>query len=155
MKYPLIIAAVAILIVGGWYISNKTNNPTSPEAEKVEPLLTPKTEVDSSPATSSQPGTYVDYSDSVIAATNGTKILFFHASWCPQCRELDADIKAKTVPNGVTIIKTDYDTNQALRQKYGVTIQTTLVRIDDNGNLVEKYVAYESPTLAAVVANLL
>jgi len=59
------------------------------------------------------------------------------------------------VPDGVTIFKTDYDSNQALRQKYGVTIQTTLVKIDDDGKLVKKYVAYDEPTLESLTKNLL
>jgi hypothetical protein len=68
---------------------------------------------------------------------------------------LDADIKQKGVPEGVAIIKVDYDTSQKLRQKYGVTLQTTIVRVDDNGELVKKYVAYDEPSLSAVAKNLL
>lgn len=100
-------------------------------------------------------GQYVDYSEGVVAETNGTKLLFFYAAWCPQCRALEADIESQGVPEGVTIIKVDYDTHQDLRQKYEVTLQTTVVRIDDEGNLIEKYVAYDDPTLQAVKNNLL
>lgn len=100
-------------------------------------------------------GSYVDYRPGIIEATKGTKILFFHAPWCPQCRKLEQSIKAGTVPSGVTIIKVDYDSNQTLRQKYGVTIQTTLVRVADGGALVKRYVAYDTPSLAAVTVNLL
>ena len=98
---------------------------------------------------------YIDYYDGVIAATAGQKIIFFHAPWCPQCRALEASIKAGQIPAGVTIIKTDYDSMQSLRQKYGVTIQTTLVKVDDQGNLIKKYVAYDEPTLDNLVKNLL
>lgn len=100
-------------------------------------------------------GAYVPYSADVISQTSGTKILFFHAPWCPQCRELEASIQAGTIPSGVTIIKVDYDSSQGLRQKYGVTIQTTLVRVSDNGELEKKFVAYSEPTLDAVIKNLL
>jgi len=100
-------------------------------------------------------GAYVEYSPDVIASTSGTKVLYFHAPWCPQCRELEADIQAKGAPSGVTIIKVDYDTNQTLRQKYGVTVQTTLVRIDDQGNELAKFVAYDDPSVAAIRENLL
>lgn len=99
------------------------------------------------------PGAYKDYSSAEVAATAGKKVLFFHAPWCPQCRQLDAEIKAGSLPSGVTVFKIDYDSNQALRQKYGVTLQTTFVTIDDNGNLVKKYVAYDEPTLAALIKN--
>jgi len=98
---------------------------------------------------------YVDYYDGIIAKIPDQKILFFHAPWCPQCRALEADIKKGPVPDGVTIIKVDYDSMQQLRQKYGVTLQTTLVKVDDQGNLIKKYVAYDEPTLDNLVSNLL
>ncbi|QQG50265.1 MAG: thioredoxin family protein [Candidatus Berkelbacteria bacterium] len=150
---------VVLLVVGGIVIySNRSGDSgaspgpqTQSESSTADPSLGGSTD----PSVAKTPGAYVDYSDSVIASTSGTKILFFHAPWCPQCRTLDADIRKSNVPAGVTIIKTDYDTNQALRQKYGVTIQTTLVRVDDAGNLVKKYVAYDEPTFAAVSSNLL
>lgn len=104
---------------------------------------------------STTPGAYVDYRDGIVAQTSGTKLLFFHAPWCSQCRSIDADIRKTNVPTNVTIIKVDYDSNQGLRQKYGVTLQTTVVKIDDAGNLVKKFVAYEDPTLAAITKELL
>lgn len=100
-------------------------------------------------------GQYISYSPEIIANTSGTKVLFFHAPWCPQCRALEASIQAGPIPSNVSIIKVDYDTNQALRQKYGVTIQTTLVRVDDSGNLLKKYSAYNTPTLESLKANVL
>jgi len=48
-------------------------------------------------------GAYVAYSDGIIAKTAGTKVLFFHASWCPKCRALEKDINAGPIPPGVTI----------------------------------------------------
>ena len=103
----------------------------------------------------SAPGKYVTYTDTELAEAQGTKLIFFHASWCPQCRAIEKDIKQQGVPNGVTILKADYDTSQQLRQRYGVTIQTTIVKVDDQGNLVEKYVAYDEPSLDAIIKNLL
>ena len=100
-------------------------------------------------------GAYVDYRNGIIQDTAGTKILFFHAPWCPQCRKLEQSIKAGEIPAGVTIIKVDYDSRQDLRKKYGVTIQTSLVKVDDKGELVKRYVAYDEPTLGALKANLL
>lgn len=104
---------------------------------------------------SDQPGVYEDYQEGLVASTDGVKILFFHAPWCPQCRMIEADIESDGVPNGVTILKVDYDANQSLRQKYGVTLQTTFVEIDSDGNEIEKFVAYNEPTFDSVKANLL
>lgn len=142
------------LIGGGIFFGNRSAD-QAPMATEPTATETVPSEEQIPETTSSQPGTYVDYSDSVIASTEGTKILFFHAPWCPQCRALEASIKSSQIPSNVTIIKVDYDTHQTLRQKYGVTIQTTLVKVDDNGSLVKKYVAYDEPTFTAVKTNLL
>lgn len=108
-----------------------------------------------SQAAAPQPGQYVEYSEELAASTAGTKLLFFHAPWCPQCRELDASIVSGLIPANATIFKVDYDSNQALRQKYGVTIQTTIVKIDNQGNKIASYVAYDEPTLTALKNALL
>jgi len=102
-----------------------------------------------------QPGVYEEYQEGLVASTDGVTLLFFHAPWCPQCRMIENDIKSQGVPDGVTVLKVDYDSNQALRQKYGVTLQTTFVEVDRNGELIEKYVAYNEPTFDSVKANLL
>jgi thiol-disulfide isomerase/thioredoxin len=102
-------------------------------------------------------GQYIDYSEEALANAKGERVLFFHASWCPQCRSIENGIlkQPNPIPSGITIIKVDYDTNQKLRQKYGVTLQTTFVKIDGSGNLVDKYVAYDEPTFEAVKKNFL
>lgn len=100
-------------------------------------------------------GKYVSYVDDTSTKVAGTKLLFFHASWCPQCRALDESIRTSALPDDTVIIKVDYDSNQALRQKYGVTIQTTVVKINDDGEKVASYVAYEEPNFAAVQKALL
>ncbi|MGA1213799.1 MAG: thioredoxin domain-containing protein, partial [Solirubrobacterales bacterium] len=94
-------------------------------------------------------------SPELVASTPGTKLLFFHAPWCSQCVALEDDIEAKGLPEGVTVFKVDYDSNQDLRQEYGVTIQTTIVEVDEDGNELDSYVAYEDPTFDSVSAALL
>ncbi len=100
-------------------------------------------------------GKYVKYADVDLAQISGEKVLFFHAPWCSQCRNIELGINAQGVPNDLTIIKVDYDSNQDLRKKYGITIQTTFVKVDDQGNLLSKYVAYDEPTFDAVKRNFL
>lgn len=166
-KRTAIISGILLLVVGGAFAFLATNSGTQQAMQaadknsssqasqevKQEAQATPA-ETESPVAVAAEPGTYVDYSDQALAEAKGTKLIFFHATWCPQCRSLEADIKRQGVPEGVTVLKADYDTNQQLRQKYGVAIQTTVVRVDDSGNFVEKYVAYEEPTLSAVLRNL-
>lgn len=103
----------------------------------------------------SRPGQYVDYSPELVASTPGEKLLFFHADWCSQCQALEGDIEENGVPEGVSIFKVDYDSNQDLREEYGVTIQTTVVKVDDDGNKIDSYVAYDEPTLDNVTSALL
>jgi thiol-disulfide isomerase/thioredoxin len=103
----------------------------------------------------SQAGQYLDYSPELVASTPGEKLLFFHAPWCSQCVKLEDDIEASGVPDGVTVFKVDYDSNQDLRRKYGVTIQTTMVKVGDGGKKLDSYVAYEDPTFDSVSAALL
>jgi thiol-disulfide isomerase/thioredoxin len=100
-------------------------------------------------------GTYTLYDASKLAMANsGDVVLFFKASWCPSCRALDSNIKAKleAIPAGLTILEVDYDSAAALKQKYGVTTQHTLVQVDASGNLIQKWSG--SPTLASVVAKV-
>lgn len=156
----LIVTGILAVILGaGAYLSmnsdsDKTNKQSVENAANSSVTTTPDTQPVTQTATA-KPGTYSDYTSESIASTTNTKLLFFHAPWCPQCRDLDKDIKAKGIPEGVAIIKVDYDSNQTLRKKYGVIIQTTIVRVDNNGDLVEKYVAYDEPTIDSVIKNLL
>jgi thiol-disulfide isomerase/thioredoxin len=155
-KYTLLIGIgiAALAIVGLVLFAPKANDykPVATKAPVSSPSNDPTTETNTA---QTAPGAYIDYAAEVIGATNGTKILFFHAPWCPQCKALETSIKAGPIPANTTIIKVDYDSNQALKQKYGVTTQTTLVLVDDNSNLVKKYVAYSTPSLSALISNLL
>lgn len=88
----------------------------------------------------SEDGAYTNYSEDTLsdAQKKGKTVLFFHASWCPFCQEADADLKANTakLENDITVLKVDYDTQTALKKKYGVTYQHTFVHIDQEGNKV-------------------
>lgn len=87
-------------------------------------------------------GSYESYSGEKISmAATDSVVLFFHASWCPSCRALNADIEknASVIPAGTTILKTDYDKETELKKKYGVTSQHTLVQVDKDGNLIKKW----------------
>lgn len=96
---------------------------------------------------------YTDYSDATLdaALANGQKVaLFFHASWCPTCKALDASLKSGSIPSDLIILKVDYDTSTELKKKYGVTSQHTIVALDAQKNMVKKEVG--SQNIAAIVA---
>ena len=97
-------------------------------------------------ATSQGVGEYKDYSPETLQSEQklGHKVvLFFHAPWCPYCRTADKDFKdnLNKIPAGVTLLKTDYDSNTELKKKYGVTYQHTFVQIDNDGNKIAFWVS--------------
>ncbi len=161
MYKKLLISAlvlVALVTVVSTYfvvVRNQSNNESSDNKSNLVSKDSQNTTNESSSSSASSEGEYSNYTEAKFESSTGTRLLFFHAPWCPQCRELDADIKSTNLPEDITILKVDYDSNQDLRSKYGVTIQTTVVKVDDTGKLVEKYVAYEDPTFASVEENLL
>lgn len=143
----LIIAAIAFVVAGAvWFaVANKNDMPEYTQQKTT--VVNENGEEVTVPAA----GTYVDYNEQVFDNTQGRRWLFFHAGWCPQCRALEADIKKTGVPDGVTIFKVNYDTADDLKKKYGVTLQTTIVEVDADGNEVQKFVAYDDPTLQTVM----
>lgn len=159
MNKTVISVVIAIVLIVGsalaYVFFSSADEPQSSESPVASPQASATPAPEQSGAVSTQPGEYVAYSEDKIKATEGTKLLFFHAPWCPQCREIEKSINDGGVPAGVTVLKVDYDSNQALRQKYGVTLQTTFVKIDDAGNKVASYVAYEEPRFSTVERELL
>lgn len=153
-KKLLIIVIGLILIICAAFGYVAWQNAKTETSEPEPTTETSQTE-QPKPAANAATGSYVDYSEEKLAQTSGTRLLFFHAPWCPQCRALESSIKSSDIPQEVTIFKVDYDSNQALRQKYGVKIQTTVVKIDDQGNEVKKFVAYDDPSFKSVNENLL
>lgn len=85
-------------------------------------------------------GRYVDYSKLNIIPGK-TNIIFFAAKWCPSCNQLDKNLQAQrnVIPSNINILKADYDNETELKKKYGITIQHTLVQVDENGELIKKW----------------
>jgi len=140
----------------------QTSSPEPEPAPQEEPVSEPSAPVAADPDTptaSEAPalsaGRYVDYNSSVVAASGYNEtILFFHAAWCPECRAFERAITAESIPAGVQIVKVNYDSSDDLRQKYGVTIQSTFVKVASNGDRVSTWVGYgRDKSLAAVLEN--
>lgn len=69
------------------------------------------------------------------------RVLFFHATWCPNCKAADADITKNlaTLPKNTVIFKVDYDKETALKKKYGITMQHSFVLVDAKGKALKKW----------------
>jgi thiol-disulfide isomerase/thioredoxin len=95
------------------------------------------------PVTTRKETGYLGYSESLAgsARKSGQKILVvFHADWCPSCKALETDIRANlaSIPPDVLILKADFDAGTELRQKYGVTVQSTAISLNPDGSLAKK-----------------
>ena len=128
-------------------------SPSAPATPTPDPATTEPTEQTPSAAPAApMNGAYVEYADGIIEQTAGAKVLFFHAPWCPQCRKLDEQLVAEGPPDGLTVFKVDYDSRGDLRQRYGVTLQTTVVFVDDAGQPISSTVLYDDPSIASLLA---
>lgn len=99
-KIKIIIAIIVAAIVGaGLYVALAgSKETTAPEQRSETAEVESKVQDDPDMQVSDQvavAGSYVDYDEKAVGETQGTKLLFFHAPWCSQCRELEADIKAR------------------------------------------------------------
>ena len=85
-------------------------------------------------------GSYSEYEASKLSnAEHGTVILFFNASWCPTCVAANKNFNGSTPPDGLTLLKVDFDDSTNLKRKYGVTYQHTFVQVDKTGKLLKKW----------------
>ncbi len=173
---PIVIVAIALLVIG-YFVTRPKSSPTSdtvsvplvsektlPDGTVVKPdgtmvkkdgIMVKSEDVMKKEEAMKKTGTYENYATSKLAnAATGNVVLFFRASWCPTCRTLDTDLKnnLKNIPENLTILDVDYDNSTALKQKYGVTYQHTLVQVDKDGNLIKKWSG--NSTLASLVGQI-
>lgn len=97
---------------------------------------------------------YLDYSDQTFSSSlkYGKTLLFFAATtWCSNCAEIDKEIKVRNseLPKDVTILKVDYDRDAAMKAKYAVTQQTTLILFDKNGKETKRWIGTDFNNLLA------
>ncbi len=131
-----------------------------PEPTQVEANVTVEPEV--SDATSQPPiqvanamPLYEPFSEPRYEQLSGSQTfaLFFHAPWCPTCRQMEQDILTGLAdfPEGTVILKADYDTETELKEKYGINSQSIIVVIDENGDAVDTLVAPSNDKLIETI----
>lgn len=78
-------------------------------------------------------------------AANKPILVWVHAPWCPVCREQEKAIKQITADpayRDLVVLRIDFDTQKPLWQKFGATMQSTLIGF--HGKREAGRVAHES-----------
>lgn len=83
---------------------------------------------------------YTSYSPEAVKNFDGDTVVFFHASWCGSCNAADENYSNSEIPEGLMLLKADFDSNTDLRKTYGIVNQHTFVQVDANGGLIKKWV---------------
>lgn len=153
----VLIAGIGFAVVGNDADKDQTEASTSQQANTdLTPSAPEPAEPTSEAAATQGEGRYTTYSQN--AAQDGsydTSVVFFHAPWCVECRAFKEAIQSDTIPAGTQILEADYDSSTELKKQYGVTLQSTFVRINSAGELQSKWSGYgKDKTLAAVLENL-
>jgi thiol-disulfide isomerase/thioredoxin len=127
------------------YSNQTTENPEVPRNTENE--QTDEISIETSPR-------YPDYSPQTVSDAEGNIVLFFHAAWCPTCIALNEAIieEIDNIPDDVTIVKVDFDTEDDLLNKYNVFYQHTLVQVDSQGNELKKW--FGSPDLETLLSEI-
>ena len=94
---------------------------------------------------------YFEYSDEnlKIAGENGKAVLFFATNWCSTCTELDRQLinENEKLDDGISVLKIDFDNSPELKDRYGVTVQHTLVQVDQVGNEITRWIGGDIETI--------
>jgi len=160
----VVVTALSIIAVAAFnYVNSDTNTPAGESIESNTSQVTSSQDSSSrippdqtaAPSDTDQTRRYITFAPDLLRQPNiQHRVLFFKADWCSTCNRLDQNIRTQEdrIPADTVIFQVDYDKNQALRQQYGVTIQHTLVLVDENGGEIKKWVG--SRDLDAVVSEL-
>lgn len=142
-KKILTIGLVVIVVMVGFLAYSYTERFTNTKEDELKPYdssNTSKNEVVKD--INDNDIAYVDYSEKTFESNaDKRRVLFFHAKWCPTCKVADSDItqNLSKIPSDVVVYKTDYDTENQLKSKYGITYQHTFVLVDSQGNEILKW----------------
>lgn len=113
-------------------------------------------EVSSIPSQNSLGASYEEYSpEKMEKAKEGKVVIFFYANWCTTCRGHEKSIleNIEDLPEGLTILKADFDTETELKKKYGVRFQHSFVQVDENGEMLKGWLSGQ--TIEDITSNLI
>ena len=147
MRYILfgILALASVLLVSCTWEGDSKKTSEKPKNPPVAELVT-------TPEVLTTWGNYVNYADRFVGVADHT-VIFFHADWCGTCHKVEQEILSGDIPDDINILVANYDTEQELKKKYGVTIQTTFVSVDAEWNLIEKWMKWDLATIIKKVSD--
>lgn len=95
-------------------------------------------------STSQKRAELVQYSkdtDLKSLAKNGKTVVFFFATWCPNCVLTLTELSEKwsELDPSLTLVIADYDQEVALKSEYGVTYQDTFVLLTPEGEVKRRW----------------
>ena len=110
-------------------------------SDAMSPAPSPSAAMSHSEAASQSYITYDQYQASKDTYADSKVVLFFNATWCPDCRAINEALTSDPgkIPAGTTVVSVDYDQRADLRQRYGVTMQHTFVQINSSGDKVRQW----------------
>ena len=71
------------------------------------------------------------------------KLIYVSAKWCGPCKTF-SPIMSKVALSGIPVEKVDADSNSDSLTKYGVRSIPTVIKVDNNGNMLDKFVGVKS-----------
>jgi len=66
------------------------------------------------------------------------KLIYISSTWCQPCKTF-SPIMDKVSSSGIPVQKLDADKDQNALMQYGVRSIPTVVKVDANGNMVDKF----------------
>lgn len=109
-----------------------------------QPAKAPSTDTNSDAATESgeeMSSKLQPFTPAAFAAAKGNQPVAIHftAKWCSKCKALDKKMneRAAELPEDAIVFLADYDTETELKAEHGVTVQTTVVFFDREGNKLD------------------
>lgn len=71
------------------------------------------------------------------------KLIYISATWCGPCK-MFSPIMDKVANSGIPVQKLDADKDQSSVIQYGVRSIPTVVKVDANGNMIDKFVGVKT-----------
>ncbi len=146
VKIVILVLLTVVVAVGAVILLQKDSRAPAMIDQDTSSDVKPSAEKASEPSAQTptlSEGRYTDYSAENVANQEYSQtIVFFYAPWCPECRAFKKAITENSIPDGVQILETDFDSSTDLKKKYGVTQQTTFVRVNSAGELQKKWPGY-------------